>query len=289
MTTPYRLAILADIHGLLPALETVVSHLQQNPPDEIVVAGDFLGGPQPRAVLARLQEMGCQFILGNGEVGMLKMHRHEAPDIWWTHRQFDLARWIFRHLDEADFQFLNTLPEQLVLKRKGCNPVRVVHGTPWDINKLLFPEKEPKALSRALEMIPEPVMVFAHTHLPNIYFKHDKLALNPGSACNNLNGDPRISYATLTCAGGAWIPELHFLNYDLSEAVAIFQKTGFLEATRPLGRGFLESILTGENTAYHYILYAFEKAREAGFENLEAVPDEIWMAAEASYPWKLDF
>jgi putative phosphoesterase len=286
--TPYRLAILADIHGLLPALETVESHLQRHPPDEIIVAGDFLGGPQPRAVLARLQAMGCRFILGNGEIGMLKMHRNEAPDIWWSHRQFDLARWVFDRLDDEVFRFLKTLPEQLVLTASSCAPVRVVHGTPWDINKLLFPEKEPEALTRALAMIPEPIMVFAHTHLPNIFYKNGKLAVNPGSACNNLNGDPRISYATLTCAGDAWLPELHFLRYDLSKAADAFRETGFLEATRPLGRGFLESILTGENTAFHYILHAFEKAREAGYENPEAVPDEIWLAAEESYPWRLD-
>jgi putative phosphoesterase len=284
---PYRLTLLADIHGTLPALETVLDDLQQAPPDAIVVAGDFLGGPQPHETLARLRQVGCRFILGNGEKSELMMHRGQAPDIWWTRRQFDLARWIHQHLTEADVQFLETLPEYLILNPDECDAVRVVHGTPWDINKLLFPDKEPEALTRALEMIPESVLVFAHTYLPNIYFKGGKLALNPGSVANNLNGDTRISYATLTCTTGAWQPEIHFLRYDLSKTVDVFRQTGFLEATRPLGRGFLESILTGENTAFNFILYAFEKAREAGFENPQAVPDDIWLAAEASYPWKI--
>ena len=52
--TPIRIAILADIHGTLPALQAVVEDLQPRSPDEIVIAGDFLGGPQPKETLALL-------------------------------------------------------------------------------------------------------------------------------------------------------------------------------------------------------------------------------------------
>jgi predicted phosphodiesterase len=286
--TSYRLALIADIHGTLPPLEKVFEILDADPPDQIMVAGDFLGGPQPHKTLAYLQHKGCQFILGNGETNMLKMHRGSAPKAWFTHHQFDLAQWIYNQLDEADFRFLESLPEQIAVRPPGCAPVRVVHGTPWDINKLLFPHKEPKALTRALTMISESVMVFAHTHLPEILYHKGKLALNPGSISNNLNGDTRASYATLTWDGESWSPDLHFVTYDLMKVKEIFIKTGFLEHTRPLGRGFLESILTGENTAFNFILYTLQKTQEAGYPNPNVVPDAIWFEAEKHYPWKLD-
>src|SRR5260370_30127195 len=45
------LAVIADLHGNLPALEAVLADLQRVPPDRVVVAGDFVNrGPQGRAV-----------------------------------------------------------------------------------------------------------------------------------------------------------------------------------------------------------------------------------------------
>lgn len=284
----HRIAIIADIHGILPPLKTVIADIQRDPPDQIIVAGDFLGGPQPSETLSVLQENKCLFILGNGEVNMLKMHHRTAPEVWWSHDQFSLGRWVYRKLDQEHFKFLEELPEQYVAQMAGCTPFRVVHGSPWDINKLIFPDKEPEALARALGMIPEGVLVFAHTHLPDVFYKDQKMAVNPGSVGNNLNGDTRASYATLTWDGNNWQPQLHHIFYDHDEVIHAFQKTGFLEDTRPLARAFLESILTGENTGLEYILYAFDMAKKAGYRDLEAVPDDIWIDSEANFPWRFD-
>ena len=128
MQKPFTVAILADIHGILPALDAVLADMEANPPDQIIIAGDFLGGPQPCEVLQRLQAIGCRFILGNGEVNMLKMRYQTAPAAWWTHHQFDMGRWIFQRLNQAVFSFLERLNEQTVLTPPGAQPVRVVHG-----------------------------------------------------------------------------------------------------------------------------------------------------------------
>lgn len=289
MQKPYKIAIIADIHGTLPALEAVLAEMQANPPDQIIVAGDFLGGPQPLEVLTRLQELDCCFILGNGEVNMLSMQHGTAPGEWWTHRQFDLGRWIYQRLDEAVFTFLEGLSEQTVLAALSAQPVRVVHGSPWDVNKLVFPETHPQDLFRALEMIPEDVLVFAHNHLPAIYRQKGKLAVNPGSVGNNLNGDARSSYATLTWDGAEWQPDLKYVPHDMDSVISVFYETGFLDDNRPLARAFLESILTAENTALDYIEFAIKQSHTAGFASFTAIPDEIWLAAEAEFPWKYDF
>lgn len=289
MNKPMTIAVLADIHGLLPSLRVVLEDIQFHPPDEIIVAGDFLGGPQPREVLAQLQSAGCRYILGNGEVNMLKMRQGTAPQAWWTQRQFDMGRWIYHQLNEDVFAFLEGLPEQIVIGPQGCEPLRVVHGAPWDVNKLVFPDQNPQDLSRALAMIPERTLVFAHNHLPGIFRLDGKLAVNPGSVGNNLNGDTRVSYAILTWNGTAWQPELHYVSYNPKAAIQAFNETGFMEENRPLSRAFLESILTGENTALDYILFAEGKAKAAGWDGLAAVPDEIWLEAEASFPWQYEF
>jgi len=286
--TATRFAIIADIHGILPSLEAVLADIESDPPDGIIVAGDFVGGPQSPETLALLRGLNPRFILGNGELNILKMHRGTAPEVWWTHRQFDLSRWVYHSLDDGAFDFLEGLPEQLVIHPEGCCPFRVVHGAPWDIYKLVFPRTEPEVMSRALRMIPEDVLVFAHTHLPDVIHQDGKLAVNPGSISNNLNRDVRATYATLTWDGKGWQTELHFVPYELGLVQKVFEETGFLDANRPFSRAFLESILTGENTAWDFILYAFKKAREAGFDKIQAVPDAIWLGAEETFDWKLD-
>ena len=192
-------------------------------------------------------------------------------------------------MDQADLAFLEAQPEHWVLHPEGSAPLRVIHGAPWDVNKLVFPHKEPEVFQRALAAVPEDVLVFAHTHLPEILRRHGTLAANPGAVGNNLNGDTRASYATLTWDGEAWLPELHFVAYDLQRVVAAFRDTGFLEDNRPLSRAFLESNLTGENTGLEYILHAFKRAEGFGYQGLDAVPDDVWLEAETSFPWKFDF
>ena len=58
-----RIAVLADIHGNLPALRAVLAEIDQDPVDAIVVAGDVVGGPLVRETLellgARRQPTRC--------------------------------------------------------------------------------------------------------------------------------------------------------------------------------------------------------------------------------------
>lgn len=52
-----RLAILADIHGNLPALEAVLNDLRDETIDGFIVAGDMVAGPCSDEVIERLQKL----------------------------------------------------------------------------------------------------------------------------------------------------------------------------------------------------------------------------------------
>jgi putative phosphoesterase len=284
----YRLAVISDIHGMLPTLETVLAKIMVDPPDAIIVAGDIVGGPQPHETLALLREYNCRMILGNGEDNMLSMYRGTAPDAWWTERQFDFARWVYRHLEEEDFAYLAKLPEQLKFEVEGAEPIRVVHGSPRDINKLMLPKKEPDIIQKALEMIDENYLIFGHTHTPGIYRHNGKLAVNPGALSNNLVGVPEISYAIFVWDGQVWNPEIFKSEPDFDQLKQSFIKTGFLQATFPLGRTFLESIFTGANTTVDFILHAVGLAKKDGLAEFNTIPDKYWLEAAKSFPWQFD-
>src|SRR5438876_10565271 len=64
-----KMVALYDIHGNLPALDAVLKEVEQEHPDLIVVGGDIVPGPMPRAALERLLALrdNIHYIRGNCE------------------------------------------------------------------------------------------------------------------------------------------------------------------------------------------------------------------------------
>ena len=64
-----KIAAMYDIHGNLPALEAVLSEIEREGVDVIVVGGDMVPGPMPRDVLEVLLSLGdrVSWIRGNCE------------------------------------------------------------------------------------------------------------------------------------------------------------------------------------------------------------------------------
>jgi hypothetical protein len=76
-----KVAVLADIHGNLPALEAVLEDLDEHAPDRIVLLGDIAGGPMPAQTLDRLAELGerAVWVHGNGERELVDTYDKEPP------------------------------------------------------------------------------------------------------------------------------------------------------------------------------------------------------------------
>jgi len=73
-TMTMTIALIADIHGNLAALDAVLDALQAETPDQIVCLGDVSAtGPQPREVLGRLRNLGCPLVMGNADAELLDM------------------------------------------------------------------------------------------------------------------------------------------------------------------------------------------------------------------------
>ena len=61
-----RVAVLSDVHGVLPVLEAVLAEPDVAGADLVVVTGDHAAGPQPVEVLDRLMSLGEQVLLVRG-------------------------------------------------------------------------------------------------------------------------------------------------------------------------------------------------------------------------------
>jgi predicted phosphodiesterase len=141
-----RLAILADVHGNLPALEAVLVDVEQQEADGILVAGDTVDGPYALEPLQALRARGSWMIRGNREQYMLAYDRGDAPPAWRSGAQWAGLRWIYHHLDREALDFIASLPDQGTYAPEGAAAIRVVHGAPQGVSALLLPDRSPELL-----------------------------------------------------------------------------------------------------------------------------------------------
>jgi putative phosphoesterase len=280
-----RLAVMSDIHGNLPALEVVLNDLEQYKVDGIIVAGDLVGGPQTVEVTRLLRSLDSLMIRGNSDNGLLRYAAGEAPAYRYTHRQFALPRWIHHHTDRETLDFIQSLPDQRVVEIAGTVAVRVVHGSPRDPLEAIFPDHDPATLDMALAQINEPVLVCGHTHIPWKVERAGRLALNPGAVCGSRNGEVGAQYALLIWDNGHWQVGHLTIPYDFERIRAAYRASGLLEEGGAWALAEMLGIETGQDVLEDFISYAYGLTAEAGLQDCDAVPDDIWEHATATFSW----
>jgi putative phosphoesterase len=232
-----KVAVLADIHGNLPALEKVAAHIEAWRPDRVVMAGDVINrGPRPaeclRFVQAKHHSDGWQFVRGNHEDYVLDQARPDSPRYG---PEFEIARnayWTYRELD-GQVEALEAMPFQVAFSSPDDQEVRTVHASMRNNRDGIYRDTPDEALRQKIQP-PPAVLCVGHTHRPLIRQIDHTLVVNVGSVGMPFDGDARAGYAQLTWYGGRWQAEIIRLNYDRAKAMRDFADTGFVVAAGPL-------------------------------------------------------
>ena len=126
-------AVLSDIHGVLPVLEAVLAEPAVTAAELTVVTGDHASGPQPTQVLDRLASRGERAVLvrGNADRELAAVARGasiEVPD--------EVVPRAAAQLGPEHITLLEQLPHPVTLELQGFGPVVFCHGTPRDAEAL---------------------------------------------------------------------------------------------------------------------------------------------------------
>lgn len=224
------LAIIADIHANIPALDATLADLERIQPDRVVVAGDIVNrGPQSHLAVERVASLGFDVISGNHDTWLVKLARGEGlPDGWETSWWTPVRRAV-EELTPADLDWLDALPFSLSATLPGAEPLLVVHGSPRHSREgmgRLVPDEQ---LQEALNGVEERTIVGAHIHYPWERWLGDQHVVVIGATGCPFNGDLNAQYGLFTWEDGVWRFEHRSVPYDHEPLYAIWRKSGYLD------------------------------------------------------------
>jgi predicted phosphodiesterase len=231
-----RIAVLADIHGNLHALEAVLADLRADAPDLVVNLGDHLSGPleAARAADILMVQRDWAQIRGNHDRQMIE----QAPDAMGLS-----DRAAAEQLTDEHKAWLRSLPPAAVV----VEDVLLCHGTPErDFEYLLEDVFTWGASLASRDQVRSRLggntgmILCGHSHVPRFVQLEDGTAvLNPGSVGLQAyydsdhpfphgieTGSPHARYALLDRAGRGWRATFRAVDYDWDAAARLARAGG---------------------------------------------------------------
>ena len=231
-----KLAVLADIHGVWPALEAVLEDLSQFKADQIIVVGDLINlGPFSNRVVSYAVENDWVVVRGNNELYLLDYDTPRAPEHWEDSTQFAMLGWLDRQFDEDLKSIVATWPDTLQLRFHDAPPIRLVHGSARSVHESIFPCAPEGEVNESLAGTSEQVVVAGHSHLPMQRASGEWQVLNPGSVGVPLDGKASASYMLLEGDGNGWHPTFRRVSFDYTPVFREFERQGFVEVCGVVG------------------------------------------------------
>lgn len=255
MTT---LAVLADIHGNLPALQAVMQDMAQFEIDQVVVAGDVVNwGPFSAQCMDVLVREGWPVIRGNNEFYLLDYNTQREPDAWKDRAQWSLLAWLHEQLRGEHRTRIASWPDTLSLRFADGPPIRVVHGcghSPWEG---LFAKESSEDTQAKLAGVEERFVVAAHTHLPMDHAVGQWHIFNPGSVGVPLDGQFCARYMLLESRadGRGWQPKFRQVAIDNMAVLDEFRRQQFVERCGVIGQLVVDEFVTARLQVLPFIYW----------------------------------
>lgn len=171
-------AVLSDVHGVLPVLEAVLAEPDVRTADRVVVTGDHAAGPMPTETLDTLARLGERVLLVRGNAD-----RELVAIAAGTDSPHPESVWAASRLRPDQLDRLAGLPHPVALDIAGFGPTLFCHGTPRDDDEVILVDSPPGRWTDIFADLPADVrtVVCGHTHMPFVRLVDRRLVVNPGS------------------------------------------------------------------------------------------------------------
>jgi len=211
-----KVAVLADIHGNLPALEAVLADVDLTDADLLMICGDVASGPLPIETMEVLRALPrARFVCGNADRGLVAAF-DGATLPKWPGPAFD---WCASQLTREHRDFLASFTEPVSVEVDGIGRVLFCHGSPRSDEEMMTAETADSRLREFLSGVEADVVVCGHTHMPFDRVVDGVRIINPGSV-GMPYGNPGAFWALLGPA-----VEFRRTDYDREAAAARIRRS----------------------------------------------------------------
>jgi predicted phosphodiesterase len=229
-----RIALIADIHGNLAALEAVLAAIEQERPDEIVCLGDVAAmGPQPRETLHRLRALGCPVVTGNADAELLDPSAMPAEtDDACKFRE--MTAWATAQLDAADRAFIASFQPTVGIALSPQRRLLCCHGSPRSFDDVIVAATPDDDLAQMLSDAAAAVIAGGHTHVRMLRAWRGRELVNPGSIGlayeffpdGSVRVPPWVEFAILSYRGETLDVDFRRVPYDREATLRAMHERG---------------------------------------------------------------
>ncbi|MCK5128619.1 MAG: metallophosphoesterase family protein [Clostridiales bacterium] len=284
MADTYIIAVISDIHSNFVALKAVFEELSNIDIDDIVIAGDIIGGfLQPNQTVELVQKANAKVIHGNRE-DYLRYYNDGTHNNWDQYYQMLPVVWMHRKLTKNNMNYLFDLPNQITFDVNDTK-FRVVHGSFRKTNELIY-KHETKKIEKVLANVEEDILICGHCHQQWHARANDTLIVNPGSVGISYIKGGYAPYSLLVFKDGRWYVEEKTVKYDPNKIREAFRKAD-IDNYSPWEMMLMHSTEDGKIATLAFLDYAKKYAISKGWDGKGGlIPNNYWLEAEKVFDWK---
>jgi predicted phosphodiesterase len=231
-----RLALIADIHGNLPALDAVLAEIEREAVDQLICLGDVSVGPQPVETLERVRSLGCPVILGNWDAWFVE--GRPRLDGRLANVLGELHAWSAEQLSDEQRQYLGGFEPLFEVPLGDGAVLLAFHGSPRSYDDMILATTPESDLEHLLAGRSALVFAGGHTHFQLCRRFGESLLVNPGSVGlpfrrpreGVMDIAPWAEYGLVEHDGGRLSVELRRTAFDVEGFLRTMRDTGMPNA-----------------------------------------------------------
>ena len=290
-----RFAIVSDIHGNLPALETVLEDAENSDIDNYIFAGDYcLSNPYPNECIQRMRDLDKKYIVRGNEEKYLENLIGKDQEMW-TDGQMQISYYGYRAISTDNLNFLLSMPDALKLT---CNEVdiHIAHSSAefiddcehkeWSTSKVAqrymnvrvtsdsfradicdYFDKNGK-FQQIFTQLEQGIYIFGHSHIQWNYQSKDgkTVLINPGSCGLPLDGiTGSIPYTILDVSDtGNIIVEEKRVPFDMDDYIKILMKSDQFLKANVWSKIIIEELRTCREHMFFFLKFVEQYAEKNG-------------------------
>ncbi|WP_411812159.1 metallophosphoesterase family protein [Chryseobacterium scophthalmum] len=227
-----QIAVFGDVHGNLPALETVLNDIEERGIRQKYCLGDLVDfAPWGNEVIEKIRILNIPCLMGNHDeriafdVPVIPLNKHSEEE---TAARFLAINHSKKYITKENKAFLSELPFHLKLNYKIGEKhwnIQLVHSSLESNDTYLYESENDEIFQNMLSESQSDVIMMGHTHVSFKKYFNGKWAINSGSVGRSREENRLASYVILTLDEEKITPEIIQLDYPLEKVAQEIEKS----------------------------------------------------------------